>query len=208
MKLIFIKRSMLADFINFLLVPLRLLIPQPILLKIPLLRSNEEERKRRVIAEYIGSALDVGCGNNKIVKDYRQKGNNGVGIDVHDFGGADNIFENTACLPFESESFDTISFVACLNHIPNRLDVLKEAHRLLKADGKLIITNLTPRISLIWHKFAYWDIDQNERGIQDGEIWGFTDKQLRSLLDQAGFNVTRRTSFMWGLNHLYVCCRN
>lgn len=198
------RSGMLTDLLNFLTVPIRLMIPQPLLAKMPFLRTNEDERLYRVLAEYRGAALDIGCGNNRVIKTYRSEGHRGLGVDVYSWEGPDMIVEDTAILPFDSQSFDTISFVACLNHIPNRGEVLLEARRLLKPGGCVVITNLTPRISYIWHKIAVWDRDQKTRGMNDGEVWGFTDKQLQSLLSSAGFRLTKRKHFMWGLNNLYI----
>ena len=110
----------LVDFINFALVPLRLVIPQPILRKIPLLRTNLEERTRVVIAEYEGNALDIGCGTNVLIEQYRSIGNKGEGVDVYPWKDDIVIVKDTTCLPFETAEFDSVSFVACINHIPNR----------------------------------------------------------------------------------------
>ncbi len=195
--------------INFLLVPLRLAIPQPVIEKIPLLKTNREERFGRVLAEYRGKALDIGCRHNVIIKKYRELGNCGEGVDIYHWDGADLIVEDTSRLPYESETFDTVSIVASLNHIPNRIDVLKEAHRLLRRDGRLVITNLTPFVSKVWHVFCFWDREYAVRGgLQEGEVWGFTDKQLMQLVEAAGFRLIKKSGFLWGLNHLYVFGRN
>jgi len=196
--------AVLVDAVNFLCVPLRLMIPQPLLARIPVLRTNEEERRNRVLAEYRGKALDLGCGANRLIRTYRESGRKGSGVDVYDWDGPDLIVPDTSRLPFAPRSFDTISFVACLNHIPNRFDALQEAGRVLKPGGRVIITNLTPVVSMVWHKLAFWDADQHERGMKAGEVWGFSDRQLRELLDQAGFRCVKKVGFMWRLNHLYV----
>lgn len=196
--------QMLIDSVNFICVPLRLAIPQPIIRKIPVLRTNEEERSYRTLTEYRGRALDIGCGSNRIIKSYRAAGNQGMGVDVYGWDGPDLIVEDTSRLPYDSNSMDTISFVACLNHIPNRVAVLKESRRILKPDGRVLITNLTPIISRTWHRVAFWDADQHERGMKEGEVFGFNDRELREMLDKAGFTFVKRIGFMWGLNHLYV----
>jgi len=194
----------IVDLINLALVPLRLVVPQPILRKLPVLRTNLEERTRVVIAEYEGNVLDIGCGTNVPIEQYRSMGNKGEGVDVYPWKDDIIIVKDTACLPFESVEFDTVSFVACINHIPNRNDVLKESNRVLKHNGELLVTNLTPLISIVWHKIAFWDDDQHERGMKEGEVWGLTDSALRKITDEAGFSLVERKRFMWGLNNLYV----
>ncbi len=196
--------SRIINIVNYFFVPIRLIIPQPLVAKIPLLRTNEEERAYRVLTEYRGKALDVGCGANRIIKTYRLFGHEGIGVDVYDWHGPDMVVLNTANLPFDFQSFDTISFVACLNHIPNRDDVLRETRRLLKPDGQIIITNLSPLVSRIWHKIAFWDDDQHIRGMKEGEVWGFSERELYNIVTAHGFRLKKRVGFMWGLNHLYI----
>jgi ubiquinone/menaquinone biosynthesis C-methylase UbiE len=125
-------------------------------------------------------------------------------VDVYPWPGLDLLVENTAQLPFPDQSFDTITFVACLNHIPNRVEVLREAKRLLKPGGKLLATNLTPGLSRFWHRWAFWDADQHERGMAVGEVFGFTHRDLVTLVQGAGFQFVHRQPFSWGLNNLYV----
>jgi SAM-dependent methyltransferase len=195
----------ILDLLNRLLLPLKLLIPQPVVKKIPGLSTNEEIRHTEVLREITGVLLDIGCGTNQLVKRYRARGNEGVGVDVYPWPGVDTIVANSATLPFSGQSFSTITFVACLNHIPNRAEALLEARRLLHTDGRVIITNLSPWLSQIWHKYAFWDDDQHERGMQEGEVWGFSRSELAALLHGAGFSIERSRSFSWGLVQLYVC---
>ena len=48
-------------------------------------------------------------------------------MDVYPWPGADVIVPDTAALQWESGSFDTITIIAALNHIPNRAAVLNSA---------------------------------------------------------------------------------
>ena len=111
----------------------------------------------------------------------------------------------TATLQWESGSFDTITIIAALNHIPNRTAVLDECRRLLRPGGRVVITMLTPRTSRIWHWLrAPWDSDQRDRGMQPGEVYGFTTQQLLDLFKRAGFTLLFSRRFMLGLNGVYV----
>jgi SAM-dependent methyltransferase len=182
-----------------------LAVPQPFIKRIPFLTTNQEIRLGLVLCQVEGKLLDIGCAENKLVARYREKGGQGLGVDVHPWPGADQVVADTSKLSFADQSFDTITLVACLNHIPNREDVLKEAARLLSDQGRLILTNLTPFISRVWHAFAFWDADQNDRGMKPGEVWGFTNSELKSLLKNSGFKIELKKPFSWGLNQLYVC---
>jgi SAM-dependent methyltransferase len=154
-----------------------------------------------VLAHVHGRLLDVGCGPNKLVKAH----GDGVGVDVHPWPGVDQVVENSAKLPFEDGSFDSVSFVACLNHIPNRLDALREARRVLKPDGRLVATMITPTISVVWHRIIRpWDDDQTDRGMKAGEVWGISRREMVRLLEAAGFEKVEMHRFILGQNTLYV----
>ena len=160
-----------------------------------------KRRVRAVLPHIRGRLLDVGCGFNRLVRDYA----NGVGVDVHPWPGADVIVADTAALQWESASFDTVTIIAALNHIPNRVAVLAECRRVLRPGGRVVITMLTPRTSRIWHWLrAPWDADQRERGMQPGEVFGFTSAQLLEMFGRAGFTLLVRQRFMLGFNHVYV----
>jgi SAM-dependent methyltransferase len=162
-------------------------------------------RIRAVLPQITGRLLDIGCGTNDLVKTYP---GSGVGVDVYDWGGVDLVVEDTAHLPYKPQEFDTVTIIAALNHIPNREQVLKEAYRVLSANGKIILTMIPPFISAIWHTFRKpWDVDQKDRGMKQGEVYGLSHEQIHSLLRQAGFYVTYETRFMLGINLLVVASK-
>jgi SAM-dependent methyltransferase len=196
-----------AYLLNQVLLPLKLMVPQPLVGKISLLTTNKAIRDGLVLSEISGRLLDIGCGENELVRAYRQFGGHGIGIDVYPWPGVDRVVENSGKLPFEDGSFDTITFVACINHIPNRREALHDACRVLTDNGRLVITNLAPTVSRIWHFFAFWDKDQHERGMKEGEVWGFTTAELIEMLSEAGFEVLEMARFSWGLNQLLLCAK-
>jgi SAM-dependent methyltransferase len=163
-------------------------------------------RTNTVLPHVRGRLLDVGCGHNDLVKAYGQE--HCVGVDVYPWDGCDIVVEDTAKLPFEDEEFDTATIIAALNHIPNRLDVLREIRRVLKPGGQIIVTMLGPTVSKAWHWLRRpWDEDQTERGMKEGEVWGIRPSGVRELLRHAGFEPTIERRFMLGLNRLYVARR-
>ena len=158
-------------------------------------------RIKNVLPYLNGFVLDIGCGTNELIRRY----GHGIGVDVYQFGGADIIVPDSSNLPFENEKFDTVTIVASLNHIPNREAVIMEANRVLKRDGILIITMIPPDISYIWHKLrAPWDRDQNERGMQDGEVYGLKVKEVKKMLEANGFKLLRVKSFMLFINKIFI----
>ena len=116
--------------------------------------------------------------------------------------------EDTAKLPYNDETFDTVTIVAALNHIPNRDEVLREIHRVLRPGGRLIITMIPPTISRVWHFLrSPWDADQHERGMQDGEVYGMRPCDVQRLLARASFQACYEKRFMLGVNRLTVATR-
>ena len=43
-------------------------------------------------------------------------------------------------LPFENESFDIVTMLAVLEHLSYPEDILKEINRILRKDGRLVLT--------------------------------------------------------------------
>ena len=157
-------------------------------------------RVRTVLPHVRGRLLDVGCGSNTVA---RRHGHNSLGVDVHQWGDVDLVVPDTSRLPYEGGSFDTVTILAALNHIPNRGEVLKEAYRLLRPGGRIILTMIPPTISQVWHFLRRpWDADQTERGMKQGEVWGLTPAAVRKLLTDAGFVVRLEKRFMLGINRM------
>jgi len=146
-----------------------------------------------------GRILDIGCGHNNLVRKYGQ----GVGVDVFPWEGADLVCDTTQ-LPFQENEFNRVFLLACLNHIPEREKVLKEALRVLKPGGMIIITMITPKIGYFWHKVGgpFWE-DHRKRGMKEKEVYGMTKKNIESLLIRAGFKELRSRKFAFGLNTIY-----
>lgn len=164
--------------------------------------------RNRVVSPFLrGDVLDLGCGTNTLIREYRRchPDARAVGADVYPWDGVDVHIADAGKLPFENTSFDTIACIAAFNHVPNRSEFLHEAKRLLRPSGQLVITMIPPRISYIWHKIrSPWDADQHERGMEEGEVYGFTPSELRDELATAQFTVVSTKRFMLGVNCLYV----
>lgn len=164
----------------------------------------DDERVVMALRYVRGRVLDVGCGGNLFVRSY----GDGVGVDVVHWEGCDQVIKDAAKLPFEDASFDTVSFLACLNHIPNREEALIEARRVLKPDrqGQVLLTMIPPRLGVLIHWLrGSHDADQKCRRIDHSkELLGMSSRQIRDLLSVAGFRLIRRRRFCFGTNSLYV----
>lgn len=165
----------------------------------------DDERVIIAMKNTEGRLLDVGCGANNYVKSY----GNGTGVDVAAWKGCDVVVKDAAELPFKDGEYDTVSFLACLNHIPNRNEAVLEAARVVKPEGKILVTMITPR----WGKFIHWwrfrnDPDHQERHIDhDHELLGMSEDHIRGILHGAGFHNIKRKRFVYGLNSIYIAKR-
>jgi SAM-dependent methyltransferase len=162
----------------------------------------DDERVIMALRYAKGKLLDVGCGANNLVRSHGQ----GTGVDVVAWDGCDVVVEDTAKLPFEDESYDSVSYLACLNHIHNRGDAVKEAHRVLKPGGVVIVTMITPKMG----RFIHWwrrshDPDEKERHIDhSNELLGMSPSHVMNIMRAAGFKNIKRKRFAYGMNNLYV----
>lgn len=158
-------------------------------------------RVRVVLPHVRGRLLDIGCGLNTLAHRY----GNGFGADVFQWGTVDVLIGDGARLPFRDETFDTVTIIAALNHIPNRTTALAEAQRILRPGGRLIVTMIPPGIARAWHVLRRpWDADQKERGMAEGERYGLRRREVAGLLEQSGFTIRTEEGFMLGINRLTV----
>lgn len=162
----------------------------------------DDERVIQALKFTKGKALDVGCGANNYIKSY----GNGIGVDVYPWEGVDMVVKDAGKLPFKNGEFRTVAFLACLNHIPNRADALLEANRVLEKDGILLVTMIPP----LWGRFIHWlrfrnDPDHQDRDIDhDHELLGMHTTHVRSLIKDAGFDIVRSKTFVYGINRIYI----
>ncbi|TAF65993.1 MAG: class I SAM-dependent methyltransferase [Cytophagales bacterium] len=96
--------------------------------------------------------LDVGCGNGYVLSKFAKEGAEVYGVDITDkaielttkrFDLLDlkGNFQvaNAEQLPFEDETFDCVTSMGVLHHVPDTIKAVSEVHRVLKKDGRLIV---------------------------------------------------------------------
>ncbi len=196
------KKSAFQHVWDFVGAPLRMiLLPDDWSTRLGL-TSLEEERISHVLPHLRGELLDIGAGRNRLVQRYGQ----GVGVDVHDWGGGTVRIEDAADLPFPEHSYDSVSFVACLNHIPNRAAALVEAWRVLRPGGRVVLTMIDPFLGTIGH-CIWWYSEDKKRPIAEGERDGLWPREVLQLCQDAGFGQAEHHRFQYGLNHLFVAIK-
>ena len=166
-------KSFEQQIVDFIFTPIRFALPDQ---KVEELRLTSLCKERfNVCLEYSkGRVLDIGCADNEFIRTYRKKDRSkSIGVDAFKWKWADIVCDTTK-LPFKENSFDTVTIIASLNHIPKRDEVLAEAFRVLKPSGQILITMINPIISRISHTIVRkkFDRDQHERGkVAKGEVY-------------------------------------
>ena len=124
-----------------------------------------------------GDVLDIGCGEQPLRPLFQGRVDRIWGIDhprtLHPDEKID-VFGTALCLPFRSQSFDAALCFQVLEHVPEPLELLREARRVLKPGGHLILT--APHI---------WNLHE-----QPHDYFRYTLYGLEHLFRRAGFEVT------------------
>ena len=163
------------------------------------LTSITKERISHVLDCCQGFVLDVGCGDNRLVRQWGK----GVGLEVYPWHGID-ILGSSYRMPFPAKVFDTAVYSATINHIPRRELALRETYRVLKDDGRVVVSYADPILGWIGHRIL-WRYDEHiERGMAEGETCGFWTRDVEALLQDAGFVVVERVRFFYGLNNIMI----
>lgn len=177
--------------------------------------------------------LDLGCGNGRLTELLKDLDIKYIGIDSSEklislakkkYPNYEFLKADALKLPFENNSFDKVISIAVLHHIPSRklrLQFLKEIKRVLKPNGKLVLTiwNLWQLMFFKYHwkyfvlkitgrsKLDFFDIfypwkDQDRNVIAQRYIHCCTSLGLRIYALAAGlrnldlFIVKKRTTFL------------
>jgi SAM-dependent methyltransferase len=198
---------------DFVAAPLRMaMLPDAVNERLHL-TSLRGERFAAVLPELRGRVLDIGAGDNALLRLYRERALQcgqspeaaaaSVGVDVEDWGGGCQIIEDAAKLPFEDQSFDTITLIACINHITNRDEVVRESRRLLRPGGRVVVTMINRFLGTIGHAI-WWYSEDKHRHVEEEELMGMDRAEVIDLLRSNGFPDVEVKNFAYGMNRVYV----
>ena len=156
------------------------------------LEKNSEKLKKEYIKEgkittrgilvkkYIfGKILDVGCDSHFLHDEI--KNDNMIGLDVIIKHVRNKVMKaNGQYMPIKSESFDSVVAGELIEHLEKPEIFLKECYRILKKNGRLIIT--TP------NRESWWNMITKSYFIKY-HISLFSREELISSLNKVGFSV-------------------
>ncbi len=114
-------------------------------------------------ASYRGKqVLDVGCGNGYVLSRYAKCGASVLGIDLTWTGASlsqqrfrlENLSGsflqgNAESLPFENDSFDLVTSMGVLHHVPSMEKAVGEIHRVLRRGGEFVI--------MVYHQNSFYN---------------------------------------------------
>jgi glycosyltransferase involved in cell wall biosynthesis len=150
--------------------------------------------------------LDLGCGEGYFAAELAKNGNRTVGVDALPSSSVSSELDAFFRLDLESglepllqflgsRRFDYVLMLDILEHLRNPEQILWQAGRALKDNGRIIVSlpnvaNVTVRLTLLFGRFNY-----TERGILDRtHVRFYTHKTARRLLEQAGYEIVAKKS--------------
>ena len=142
-----------------------------------------------------GAILDIGCGTTPFfLLNTKFNEKHGIDPEVNETGKTkDNIrlckldIEENSNLPFEDDSFEVITMLAVLEHLDrDKLAlILSEINRVLKKDGRLILTTPSPKADGLLKMMAKLNLVSKEE--MEEHKYAYDHDELKGHLIEAGF---------------------
>jgi SAM-dependent methyltransferase len=115
------------------------------------IRKRLIEKIKPLASEMEGKLLDFGCGA-KPYQSLFSNVNSYIGIDIenegHDHTNEQiDVYFDGENIPFDNETFDSVLTTETLEHVPNVDNCLKEIGRVLKPNGKILLT-----VPFVWQE--------------------------------------------------------
>ena len=150
--------------------------------------------------------LDIGCGPGTFIGNYTY--GNSFGVDIalpqikfaqENYGSKGQFLKITPNepLPFEEQTFDTISLIELIEHLNDKdvFNLLIEIKRLLKKDGRLLLS--TPNYGSAWPILEKIVNLIGGVSYEDQHINHFNKYRLKELLQKVGFQKINVESYLF-----------
>ncbi|MDR0613414.1 MAG: class I SAM-dependent methyltransferase [Dysgonamonadaceae bacterium] len=107
-------------------------------------RYHLSKELKKLAKTLTGKLLDVGCGSKPYQSLFKNISSY-TGIDVENEGHSHetediDVYYDGKRIPFDDQTFDSILCCEVLEHVPNLNEMLSEINRVLKPDGKFLLT--------------------------------------------------------------------
>ena len=136
--------------------------------------------------------LDVGCYIGVFVEVAGEAGWNAMGIEPSSWGTAEarkrglNVIQGTlANSGLAADSFDVVTMWDVIEHVTDPMEVLRQAHNVLRSDGLLVLHTMdigSPFARLMGRRWPW---------LMEMHLYYFDRKTLRAMLEKAGFRLVR-----------------
>jgi SAM-dependent methyltransferase len=152
------------------------------------------------------SVLDIGCHQGELFDSLSDQIGPSVGLDPlapRRVGSRHRLFPEPfrAPAPFSDGTFDAVVMLATLEHIRDKAPLAQECHRLLRPEGRVVITVPSRRVDGIVALLCLLGLAD---GMSLDEHHGFDPRDTTDLFTRQGFRLECHHCFQFGLNHLFV----
>jgi len=166
---------------------------------------NRERVFTRLIQQYADRTimLDVGCGTGLLLRHMKE---DAIGLDINPWNvrkakehtGRQVIRGDAELLPVRPAVLDLVVCTETLEHLPDPLRALKEIHRALKRNGRII--------GSVPHPHPGWKLRFLSSTHPRGEPFhhNYTRSEVVTLLRRSGFKVKRVFLSLLALNTNFV----
>ncbi len=163
------------------------------------------ETKIKNLVPVNSKLCDLGCGSGKFLYSIASNIKEGVGVDysIRPHKIANLSFIKTDLekkIKLQSNKFNVVTSLAVLEHLNNPENLVREAYRILKKNGKLIMTTPSKLSKPILEFLAFLNLI-NRGHIKDHKHY-FNKEELIMMLKKAGFKDIKISSFEFGMNDL------
>lgn len=146
------------------------------------LRKNLEE----LLPVLNGRLLDIGCGT-KPYADLCCNVNQYIGMEIEGSESKADVYYDGKRIPFGDKSFDSVLSTEGFEHVFNPYEFMKEVNRILKINGKLIIT-----VPFVW--------DEHE---QPYDYARYSSFGLKYILNAYGFEIIEHSRINNGVELIF-----